>query len=426
MSQSVRLAASASLLTLIFTVSASAQGPAVIERVTFDEAVRRAIQNNPGVAEAAQAILRADALLQQANTVRLPTMSGAVTTTTLDTERGFEDVVTQPRTQTLFNVGVSYPVLAAARWAERAQAQDQIRVAQLGVTETRRQIALATAQTYLDVIAQQRQVTVNERARENARAHVEYAQALVKGGAGSRLNELRALQELATDEVFLESSRLALLRSQEALGVLMAADGPVDAAAEPALEVVAVPTDQSWLGTRPDVQLFTAQVEAANRVFQDSWRDWVPTATASFEPQYIVPSSTFAPSRSWRALVFVDVPIFDAGDRRIAKLRREIDVDTARIQLTDVQIRARSEMRTAQAAVESTERGLQQARQAAQFATEVLKITDVAFRAGATTNIELIDAQRQARDADTAAAQAEDRVRQARLDLLVALGRFPG
>jgi hypothetical protein len=37
----------------------------------------------------------------------------------------------------------------------------------------------------------------------------------------------------------------------------------------------------------------------------------------------------------------------------------------------------------------------------------------------------LVDAQRRTRDADTAAAQAEDRVRQARLDLLVALGRFP-
>ena len=46
-------------------------------------------------------------------------------------------------------------------------------------------------------------------------------------------------------------------------------------------------------------------------------------------------------------------------------------------------------------------------------------------RPGATTNIELIDAQRGARDAETAVAQAEDRVRQARLDLLVALGRFP-
>ncbi len=55
----------------------------------------------------------------------------------------------------------------------------------------------------------------------------------------------------------------------------------------------------------------------------------------------------------------------------------------------------------------------------------MLKITITAFDAGATTNIEVIDAQRSARDLETAVAQAEDRVRQARLDLLVAMGRFP-
>ena len=77
---------------------------------------------------------------------------------------------------------------------------------------------------------------MNLLARENAIAHVDYARARLQGGAGSRLNELRASQELASDEVFLEASRLALRRAQEALGVLMAADAPIDAAGEPALE----------------------------------------------------------------------------------------------------------------------------------------------------------------------------------------------
>ena len=413
------------MLVLCLATAAEAQTTPVSERITFDDAVRRALEKNPGVAQAAQSILRAEALLQQANIVRQPTVSATATTTVLDSARGFDEFVTQPRTQTLLGGSVAFPVLASARWAQRAQAQDQVRVARLGVTETRRQIALATAQAYLGVIAQQRQVEVNERARENAVAHVEYARARLQGGLGSRLNELRATQELATDEVFLEGARLALRRAQEALGVLVAADGPVDAAGEPALEVTAAPADQAWLSARADVQLVNAQVAAANRVLQDSWRDWVPSATASFEPQALAPAGLFAPSRSWRALLFVDVPIFDGGSRRVAKRQREIAVETAKIQLSDVELRARSELRAAQAAVESTERALQQARLAAQHAAEVLRITDVAFRAGATTNIELIDAQRGARDAETAAAQAEDRVRQARLDLLVALGRFP-
>jgi outer membrane protein len=119
------------------------------------------------------------------------------------------------------------------------------------------------------------------------------------------------------------------------------------------------------------------------------------------------------------------VPIFDAGVRKATKQLRAVAVDTARIQLTDVELRARAALREAHAALQSSDVALAHARIAAQHAADVLRITDVAFRAGATTNIELIDAQRRARDADTAVAQAEDRVRQARLDLLVALGRFP-
>jgi outer membrane protein TolC len=396
------------------------------ERVTFDEAIRRALEKNPDVAAAAQAILRAETLLQQVQTVYRPTLAASVTTTVLDAERGFDEFVTQPRTQSLVGASVSYPVLAASRWAGRAQAQDQIRVARLGVGETRRQIALATGQAFLTVIAQQRLVDVNLRARENAQAHVDYARARLQGGAGSRLNELRAAQELATDEVLLEAARLALRRAQEALGVLVAADAPVDAAAEPAFEVVTtIPPAEQWLSQRADVQLFAAQITAAERVHRDSWREWVPTATASFEPQLLTPAGLFQPSRTWRGFLAFSVPIFDGGVRRANKRERQVAVDTARIQLTDVELRARAELRNAQAAIESGERGLSQARLAAQHAEDVLRITDVAFRAGATTNIELIDAQQRARDADTAAAQAEDRVRQARLELLVALGRFP-
>jgi len=49
----------------------------------------------------------------------------------------------------------------------------------------------------------------------------------------------------------------------------------------------------------------------------------------------------------------------------------------------------------------------------------------VAYRAGTSTDIEVIDAERTARDADTSAAVAEDGSRQARLDLLAATGKIP-
>ena len=75
--------------------------------------------------------------------------------------------------------------------------------------------------------------------------------------------------------------------------------------------------------------------------------------------------------------------------------------------------------------MQSAERGLASAQAAADQAHQVVDIVNISFRAGASTNIEVIDAERSARDADTAVAVAEDTLRRARLNLLTALGRFP-
>jgi outer membrane protein TolC len=68
---------------------------------------------------------------------------------------------------------------------------------------------------------------------------------------------------------------------------------------------------------------------------------------------------------------------------------------------------------------------LHSAREAAEFASRALELANLAYRAGATTNIEVIDAERQARDAETQAEIAADTSRQARLTMLAATDRFP-
>jgi outer membrane protein TolC len=394
------------------------------QTVTFDDAVRIATERSPDAARAAQAILRAEAILQGARGVFLPTVNGTVTTTILNEERGFQGQVTQPQSQAAFGAQVAYPILAASRWAQATQAADQAAISRISRDETRRQIALAVSDAYLDVINQHRQVSVNTRALENGRDHLAFASARLQAGAGSRLNELRAAQEASSDEVLLEATLLLLRRAQEALGVLLVADGPVDTAGEPIFEVPGE-LPSTWLSGRVDIRLADAEVAAADRVRRDSWKDWVPTGTAAFTPQYITPSGLFQPSNSWAALVQFGIPIFDGGQRRAASRLRDVSLELARIDRADLEREIRSEERIAREAVQSTARALDSARRAAEQANEVVRITDVAFRAGATTNLEVIDAQRRARDTETTAAIAEDRVRQARLDLLVALGLFP-
>jgi outer membrane protein TolC len=295
--------------------------------------------------------------------------------------------------------------------------------------ESRRQTALATADAYLTIIARRRVVEATERARDVAKAHYELARQRQLGGTGSRLNELRAEEEVSTDEVLLEAARLALYRAQEALGVLLAADGPVDAGEEPAFEPPPgsrEAAEASLTQARPDLRLFSGRERAANRVLRDSWKDYLPSLQGVFEPQAIYPAQFFLPARSWRMLLQLSVPIYDSGQRAGRKQEREASLAESRAALRGAVTQARSELRSADAAVQSAGRGLASARAAAEQAQHVVEIVNISYRAGAATNIEVIDAERRARDADTAVAVAEDALRRARLELLTAMGRFPG
>lgn len=412
-----------------FQAGPQAQG---IERVTFDDAVRRAVTNNPTVQQAAAGIVRAEALLQQVRSISRPSVDATFNTNIIDPVTRFAGSSIFPRTQTLSAAGLAVPIITPVSWAQRNQAADQIFVAQRTSDETRRQVGVAAAQAYLSVIAQRRVLELNERARDNARAHYDYANQRYEGGIGSRLNALRAQQELSSDEARVEDARLALRRAQEALGVLIAADVPVDAAAEPEFAVPPEPAPIAGslqasedVARRSDIRQILARQSAAQRIADDSWKDRLPSVTALFNPQVLAPSGLFANARSWRASVVFAVPLVDAGQRRARERERLALVDVVRAERANAERQATSEIRTAREAVQSTERALERARSAAQQANEVVRITDVAFREGATTNIEVIDAQRRARDAETAAAIAEDAVRRARLELLAATGRFP-
>jgi len=413
------------VVALVAQCFLTAQPPIPAERVTFDEAIRRAIEKNPSSAIAAAGILRALALLTETRAAARLQVNGNVTTTTLNERVEFEGATVTPQHQVTAALDVRYPLYAPARWARRTQAEDQRTVAEANVEEVKRQTAFATADAYLTIIARRRVVEASETARDVAGAHFNLARELEQAGRGSRLNMLRAQQELSADEALVEAARLALYRAQEALGVLLAGDGPVDAVDEP---VFALPADlqpPSLSDWRPDLRLFAAQTRAAERVWRDSSKDARPFLEAVFQPSSTYPAQFFLPQNSWRFLLQVSMPIVDGGLRAGLRTERQAAFDVSRATLAGAMTTASSEVRTAREAVASAERALTSARAGSDQARQVVDIVNISFRAGAATNIEVIDAERRARDADIVAAVGEDTLRRARLELLTALGRFP-
>ncbi len=401
----------------------SPTGPALNLGQAIDEALRR----EPRIEIALQELERAEALLTEARAGWMPTLSGNVQYTRLDHDRvaGSSGVVFQRKNIRQLNANLTVPIVAPKAWVASTHAGMNIGVSQAAADEARRQVVLAVSRTYLSVIAQHRVIEVNLRAVDNARAHHEYALQRFQGGVGNELDEVRADQEVALAEVQLENARAQLALQQEALGVLLGRDGPVDATAPESIPTGVERPAEEMIGTRGDIRAQQKRVELAERTQKDTWADYMPTLNGTFLPFFQDPPSTQFPRTGWQLQVLLSVPFYDGGLRRGQLHERKALAAEARTQLESLLRAAKAEVRAAYSTMVQADKSLAAAARGADLARRALQMANLAYRAGATTDIEVIDAERRSRDAETSAVQAEDAARRARLELLVATGQLP-
>jgi outer membrane protein TolC len=397
------------------------------ERITLGEAVARALDRNPTVAVAVAEIERADALINQARAGWFPILNGNASYTRLDHDRVAAGVVELSAGELAANLTLTVPLVSAPAWTNERHAKDNRRVAQASATDVRRQIAEATARAYLTVVAQHRLIAAAETARGNAKDHFEYAHARLAGGIGRSIDEVRAQQDLASVDVQVQSTYVALSRAREALGVLLAAPAPVDSVDDVDLGVM--PSLATALGEaptrRPDLEVLRERVVAAKQESDDTWAFYAPYLAAVGQPFFQDPPTVLAPRTGWQAELVLSLPLYDGGLRGGVGRERDALLGEARATLDGGLRQAQSDVRISFEAMLRADQALRAARDAARLAHRAYDLATLAYRAGASTNIEVLDAARQARDADTGSAQAEDLARQARLDLLVASGRCP-
>jgi outer membrane protein TolC len=405
--------------------AASAPLPAAMA-FSFEQAVQQALLRNPSAVTAEAEIQRFEAIARQTRSGWLPTLYGSGTYTRLDSDRTLSGRVISAANQLSANLALTVPLVAPQKWAASSRASDQIDLSRSSRADVRRQVALAVGRAYLLVVSQKRVLEVSENALNTARAHFEYSRIRREGGLGNRVDVVRAEQEVATDESIVENARTSLMRAREALGVLVGVQTAVDAA-EPAFATPpplpqAIGEAQSC---RTDVQLLRARLQAAQHSESLSWTDYMPLLAGVFQPFYQNPPSLVLPRTGWQAQLVLTLPLYDGGLRYGQADERAALASQARASLDGALRQATSEVRTAFDAAMRAESSLRAAQRAASLSAQALELAGTAYRSGATSNLEMIDAERRSRDAAIQAAVAEDVVRQARLDLLAASGRFP-
>jgi outer membrane protein TolC len=424
------------LIPGIVMAAGPADAPPAAEKVTLAAAVQRALQRNPSVAVAVQEVQRAEALITQARAGWLPILTGNGLYTRLDSDRVLttrdkDNVEHVSRVaadnQVAGNLQLTVPLVAAPAWTATGRAKSAKRTAEASATDVRRQVAQSTARAFITVVAQHRLVAASETARETAKAHYDYAHTRLQGGIGRAIDEVRAQQDLATVETQFQANMARLAVAREALGVLVAADAPVDAIDE--VDLPAPPSMAEAVAgartNRTDVRLLDMRVASAKRAAGDTWAYYTPYLAAVGTPFVQYPASLTQPELGWQAQLVLTLPIYDGGLRTGISRERDAVLAETRSNLEEGLRQAQAEIRANFEAMIRADLALASARDAARLARRAMDLANLAYKAGATTNLEVIDAARSARDADTAAAQAEDLSRQSRLDLLVASGRFP-
>jgi outer membrane protein TolC len=323
------------------------------------------------------------------------------------------------------NFQLTVPVLSPLAWTADWHAQDNREIIALNAAEVRRQLALAVGRSYLTVLLQHRQLEVAVRAQDTARAHYDYAHTRLQGGVGNAIDDARAEQELRSDEAQVSAVRAGLIRAQSALGTLLSEDHLVDARADVELPAPAgAEVIEEARKTRSDVRALDMRLQAAQHLRRDDWAYYAPVLSVVAQA-FAQTETALQPPKGWQAQLVLSIPLYDGGYRYGVRRERRALEEEARVQWEAALRQVSIEVRASLEALRAADDSLRSARTAAQAAQTAAKLADLAYRAGATTNLEVIDAERRARDADSAAALAEDSARQARLDLLVASGKFP-
>lgn len=402
----------------------------VARKISLRDAVAQALDRNSTARVAAANIRRVGGLMEQVRAASLPTLGVSGTYTHQNKEItsafGTASVVVSPKDSLRLDGTLSIPIIAPQAWADWKRAADQLETSRFSARDVQRTIGVTTARAYLTVFAQKRQVEVNRQARDNSLAHMQYADSRLKGGIGNRVDWARAGQDLEQNESLLQTSYANLYRSQEALGILLGEDQPVDVSDIP--EIPGMPTLEQGLEEsqgRADILLFRQQEKAADRSLNMSWTEYLPNITLAGGPFYNEPSSFATLKTGWQVQAVLSWYLYDGGARYGRTHEREALLEQARINLDQTLRQANSDVRAAVDNVERTTAAVERQRNSAKLAEDAMRLADIAYRAGASTNLELIDAQRRARDAETLANIAEDNQRQAFIDLLAASGRFP-
>ena len=410
----------------------STPGPGEAQAITLQDALQRARANSAQFQSAATAALLAREDRGQARAGLLPSVS--YTTSYVHTEgngtpegrfianNGVHEYVAQGNAHQAIGLGLlaEYRRTGAAFAAARARAE--IAARGLVVTVTR---------SYYGLIVAERKVANAQAAADQAQRFLELSRQLENGGEVAHSDVIKAQLQANEREVSLREARLAAEKAKLELSVLLFPDFTLDftvvddlrfAAPLPALAEI----EQLAAHNNADIQAAVAEMRVANDELTVARSGHLPTLT--FDYWYGIDANHFATrtdgieNLGYAAEASLSFPIFNWGAIQSKVKQAELRRKLARVQLTETQRTALANLRAFWSEASTARSQLELLRNSADLAAESLRLTELRYKAGEATALEVVDAENSLSAARNAYDDAEARYRMALANLQTLTG----
>ena len=380
-------------------------------RLTFDEALRRAMEVNDSVERTREQIGVASAQRDQLLSAVLPriTLTGDLTRNSMEQRfgEGDDSIAILPRNDWAYRITMEQPVFAGRREL-RAYSQAKLNVenAREGALGSEDAALLRVASAYLAVVNADRRVGVELRNIELAQRRLQQAQAFYEAGEVTKVDVFRAETAMKAAQRLLAVAGQQREHAAASLRTELDLDGTIEVET-PARNLPSLPAESELIAqaeaSRPDVDVAENNVRIAQLEVAKQRGFWLPTVR--FDGGFVQQKTPFPANKySYGALRFT-VPIFQSGEvvARVAgakSLQKQ-----AEIALGEAKVAAREDVRRALADLRSAETGLQLAGEQLQAAQAEYEQAFDLYRAQELTSLDVAASEQSLADARRAVAE---------------------
>lgn len=311
--------------------------------------------------------------------------------------------------------------------AELSRARAELEGAEAGERQARYLAALFIEGTYYEVLGGRELLEVARSRSRRAEEQLAVARARVVSGAAVQSDSLQLLLELNSARVQLLRAESAVRTARLELGRRIGRRTAVDAAPLDTLPLPDLPLDLPAVLTMaleqgPEYRVARANERQAEATLRARRGAYLPTIAvsgnlSSFDENWFPTALTRR-----TGVISLSFPLWDNGQRELNMARARAARDVARAVREDLERGAAADVTTAYDAYTTARATLELDRNALLVARENFRVQDTRYRAGATTILDLLEAQDQLTQAEANVVRSRYAARLAIAGLEVILG----